>query len=485
MLWVKMDGQGALHRQLYRALKSAIVEGRLEAGQRLPATRAFAQELGLSRNTVVQAVDQLVAEGYATGRVGSGTYVADVVPHAAIGDDSGTGGPAPRLSAAAQRLARVAAPGRTSFNPWPELLPCDFRYGEPSFAELPLDAWSRLVARRLRRMSARRLSYQAPGGAPELREALSGYLARARGVACAPDDIVVTHGSQQALDLVARVLVDPGDRVVVEDPSYSGLSLCLNAAGADIVAIPVDEDGLRVQDLDPCSDVRLACVTPSHQFPTGAVLSLPRRLALLDWAARRDAWVLEDDYDGEFRYDGRPIESLQSLDRRRRVIYTGTASKLLFPSLRIGWLAAPSALSPHLRDAKAMADTGTSTLEQFVLADFLAEGHLERYVRRARAKMALRRAALLEAVSEHLGDRARVLGADAGLHVLLQFPGLGRDDVRRLRRAGRQAGVAVYPSLPFYRDPPACAELILGYAALTEDTIRDGIRRLRQALDTL
>lgn len=486
MLWLQLDGDGSLQRQLYRALRAAILSGRLAGGTQLPSTRLLAREIGVSRNTVLLACERLIAEGYVEARERSGLYVVDTGSRAAPVEPDTAAGPAPpRLSAAARRLADAVPPGRASWSPWHEPLPYDFRYGEPSYADLPLEVWSRLLGRRARALSARRLAYQSPGGAPELREALAGYLGRARGVACAPEQIVIVHGSQQAIDLTARVLVDPGDRVVVEEPHYTGFTFCLRAAGADLVHVPVDEHGLSTDRLADVTDARLACVTPSHQYPTGAVLSLPRRLALLEWAEREAAYVLEDDYDGEFRFDGKPIDSLQSLDRGGRVLYTGTASKLLFPSLRIGWIAAPPALVPHLCDAKALADTGTPSLEQLALADFIAEGHLERHARRARSRCAARRVALLEAVAQHFGDRARILGASAGLHVLLQVPQLPADAVPPLRAAARRKGVAVYPAAPFYATPPAHAELLLGYAALAEDTIREGIARLRGALDEL
>jgi GntR family transcriptional regulator/MocR family aminotransferase len=491
MLWLQLDGEGALHRQVYRALRGAILSGRIGAGERLPGSRLLARELGISRNTVLQACEQLLAEGYATGRARSGTFVAAVLPAGAAGspasrqrakpDASGE----PALSALGRRLALAVAPGRASWSPWQEPLPFDFRYGEPSYSDLPMETWSRILGRRARRLSARRLAYQPPGGAAELREALAGYLARARGVSCSTEQIVIVHGSQQAIDLTARLLIDPGDRVVLEEPHYTGFSFCLNAVGAELSHVSVDEQGLRTDELAAIPDARLACVTPSHQYPTGAVLSLPRRLALLEWAVGRDAYVLEDDYDGEFRFDGKPIECLQALDRDGRVLYAGTASKLLFPALRIGWLVAPPALAPFFLNAKALADTGTPSLEQLALADFIREGHLERHARRARIRTAARRVALLEAVASKLGERARVLGASAGLHVLLQLPQLSAREMPRLRSACRERGVGVYPAAPFYARPPAHAELLLGYAALSELSIRTGIGRLREALDSL
>jgi GntR family transcriptional regulator/MocR family aminotransferase len=331
----------------------------------------------------------------------------------------------------------------------------------------------------------RRLSYQPPGGAPELREALADYLARARGVVCRPEQVVVVQGSQQAIDLCARLWVDPGDTAVLEDPHYRGFALALLAAGAKLAHVPVDADGLRVEALEEVAAARLVCVTPSHQFPQGGVLPLERRLALLDWARRRDAVVVEDDYDGEFRYEGRPLACLQSLDRSGRVVYVGTASKALFPALRIGWAVVPAGVAPTFTAAKAICDTGTATLEQLAFADFVREGHLERHVRRARRRYAARRRALLAALEEELGGRCEVVGTAAGLHVLLRIPSLPAPAGRRLRAACREREVGVYPAAPHYASPPHCTELLLGYAALDEDAIRSGVGRLREALDSL
>jgi GntR family transcriptional regulator/MocR family aminotransferase len=488
VLLLPLDGAGSLHRQLYRSLRGAILAGRLGAGERLPSTRGLARELGLSRNTVLAACEQLVAEGYAAPRARSGLFVADAVPVAASAArrTRARAKPVePGLSDTGKRMASAVAPGRATWSPWQKPLPYDFRYGEPTYAGLPLDTWARLLGRRARRLSVRRLAYQAPGGATELREALAGYLARARGVVCAPEQIVIVHGSQQALDLATRLLVDPGATVVLEEPHYTGFSLCAKAAGASLVHVPVDDQGLRTDELAKVSAAKLAFVTPSHQYPAGAVLSLPRRLALLDWAARAGAYVLEDDYDGEFRFDGKPIECLQALDRDGRVIYVGTASKLLFPSLRIGWVVAPESLAPSFQNAKALADTGTPSLEQLALADFIAEGHFERHARRARARTAKLRAALLGALDDELGERARVRGASAGLHVLLELPRIDARKTSRLREECRRRGVGVYSAAPFYARPPSRAELLLGYASLDERKIREGVRRLRRALDAL
>jgi GntR family transcriptional regulator/MocR family aminotransferase len=487
MLVLSLDGEGPLNRQVYAALRAAILSGRLRPGARLASTRALARELALSRNTVLHAFEQLVAEGYAEAREGSGTFVAESLPKRPSGprrSGVAAGSAAPRLSGTGRRIAELSQrPIR--WNLPRESLRYDFRYGEPAYHDLPLETWSRLLGRRARRLSVRRLAYQAPGGAPELRESLADYLARARGVVCQPEQLMIVQGSQQAIDLCVRLLIDPGEVGVLEEPHYTGFSLCLAAAGAKVAHVPVDEDGLRVDELARVGSARLVCVTPSHQFPTGGVLPIARRLALLAWSQQRGAFVLEDDYDGEFRYQGRPLACLQSLDRGGRVLYVGTASKVLFPALRIGWLVVPPGLVDVFRDAKAIADTGTATLEQLAFADLVSEGHLERHVRRIRKRHAARRAALLEAVERQLGERAQVVGTAAGIHVLLRLADLSARLVTRLRAECRARGVGVYPAAPFYARPPRRAELLLGYASLSEREIGVGIRRLAEAVDLL
>ncbi len=490
MAQLALDGEGSLQRQLYRSLRAAILDGEPGPGRRLPATRVLAGDVGVSRNTVLQAYDQLLAEGYLTARGGSGTYVADTLPDERVavgqlagggrGRDSAAPPRAPRLSLAAQRMLDVVPRGM-SWNLRTVPLPYDFRYGAPAFGDLPLETWWRIMGRRARHLSARRLSYSKPGGAPELREALAAYLRRARGVVCSPEQVIVVHGTQQAIDLTIRMLVDPGDRVIVEDPHYPGIAFNAAAAGAELVGVPVDDDGLCVDRLDAAAPARLVCVTPSHQFPTGGVLPLARRLELLRFAEREDALILEDDYDSEFRFDGRPIESLQGLDQNGRVLYAGTASKLLFPSLRLGWLVVPAPLRRPFLHAQALADTGSATLEQLALADFIEDGHLERHVRRSRTRNGARRAALLEALATHFGERAIVSGTDAGLHVMLWLPELAAAHVPALCDEARARGVGVYEVTGFYRQPPKEAALLLGYATLIEKAIGDGVARLAEA----
>jgi len=492
-VWLALEGEGPLHRRTYRALRTAILSGVLPRGRRLPSSRALARDLGVSRNTVLAAYEQLAAEGYAAPRAGSGTYVAARLPDEApeprpAGAARAPAAAAPvhvRGSAWLARLRRAAPRPGLSWRLGRERLEIDFRYGDPAYADLPITAWCRALGRRARRARIAELAYAPPGGAPELRRALAAYLARARGVACTPDEIVVTYGTQQAIDLVGRALVDPGDRVAVEEPGYGGIAVALEAAGARLVPVPVDDDGFDVARLARLAPVRLVCVTPSHQFPGGAVLPLARRLELLGYARSRRALVFEDDYDSEYRYAGRPVECLQGLDGDGRVLYAGSASKLLFPALRIGWLVVPGALADAFRLAKAACDTGSASLEQLALADFIESGELERHARRTRLRNALRRAALLEALRARLGAAAVVGGTDAGLHVVLWLPDLPASQATALRQRCRAAGVGLHPVAPYYRTPPERAGFVMGYAALSEERIREGVARLAACVEDL
>ena len=491
-MFVNLDGPGALYQQLYQSLRGAILAGQLVPGARLPATRALARELGVSRNTVLLAYEQLLAEGYALGQAGSGTYVAASLPDAmlttaqAAPEVVDASEPArPRLSAYGLHVSThspILLPGD---EPRPASVRYDFRYGLPAVEELPHEIWRRLLARRARSASLRSLRYGPPEGYGPLREAIADYLRRSRAVVCDPDQIVVVNGSQQALDLAARVLLDPGDRVVLEEPHYLGARQVFLAAGAELLSGPVDNEGLNVKALPSAgADARLAYVTPSHQFPTGAIMSLARRLALLAWAEQNEAYVIEDDYDSEYRYEGRPVEAVQGLDRSGRVIYVGTFSKVLFPALRLGYVVLPRPLIQPFLAAKWLTDRHTSTLEQEMLTDFICEGHFERHLRRSRTRNAARRAALLEALNTHLGSRISIAGSNAGIHLLvwLHDAGLEQDD---LIEKAAQAGVGLYPVSPYYVTPPSSPGLLLGYAAMTEVEIRDGIERLAKVLDRM
>jgi GntR family transcriptional regulator/MocR family aminotransferase len=358
----------------------------------------------------------------------------------------------------------------------PRGLRYDFRYGLPAVEHFPHETWRRLLARRARAISLRTLWYGPAVGFAPLREAIAAHLRAARGVVATADQVVVVSGSQQALDLTARLLIDEGDRVVVEEPSYESARQIFLAAGARLLPCAVDEAGLDVTLLPP--RVRLAYVTPSHQFPTGAVLSLARRLELLRWAEKTGAHVLEDDYDSEFHYEGRPLAAVQGLDRSGRVLYVGTFSKVLFPSLRIGYLVVPLALVPALAAVRWLADCHSPNFEQEVLADFMAEGHFERHLRRSRARNAGLRTALLEAFHEAFGDQVEITGANAGIHMVAWLRGVPASDFVDLRSRAAKRGVGVYSVEPYYMRPPRETGLLVGYGSLNEREIRAGVRVL-------
>lgn len=467
---------GPLFRQIYGGLRQAILSGRLRAGDRLPSTREMADELGISRTVVLLAYDQLLAEGFATARAGSGTYVSEGLNGSA--PDHPERSASLRLSrygrAAAHAAAGVDFPGRR-----PAPLRYDFAYGGRGDIEaFPFAMWRRIMLRHMRKAPVRELDYGIAAGSSALREAIAVHLRRSRAVLCDSSQVIVVNGSQQALDLIARVLVEPGNRVVIEEPQYQGTREIFRTAGARLHPVAVDRDGLDPHKLP--KRARLAFVTPSHQFPTGAILPLPRRLALLDWARREHAVLVEDDYDGEFRYDGQPLESLQGLDREGRVIYIGTFSRTVFSALRIGYLIAPKPLIAAFTSAKWLCDRHTATLEQETLADFISSGMYERHLRQLRRRNSARRAALLDAIRNYMGDDVEVAGDGAGTHVVL-LPYLPVSEKEIIARAASRA-VGVYGMSRYYLTRPRHAALMLGYSSIPEQKIPEGIRRLALAL---
>ena len=488
---LQLDQQGPLYAQLYRALRSQILEGSLPPGTRVSATRALATELGLSRNVVMLAYEQLLAEGYLVARIGAGTFVAADLPQQFTTPSNTTGVTRAvrqmpvQLSVYVRRIEHDATASEFTWAPRQTPLPYDFRYGRPSVVDFPHETWCRVLARRARRASIRDLDYGPPEGLPSLRETIADYLARARAVRCTPEQVVILNGSQQAFDLTARVLIDPGNPVVLEEPQYRAARVVMQAAGATIRTIPVDEQGLCTGQLTAKGKgSKLIIVTPSHQFPTGAVMPLARRLELLAWSERESVFIIEDDYDSEYRYTGRPIEALQALDSHGSVLYAGTFSKVMFPALRLGYLVVPEPLVQPVRTVKALLDTGSPSLPQLALVDFIQAGLFERHLHRLRMRNAARRAALLEAIDRYLGRQAEVSGVDAGLHVLLWLPQVLQRNVVNLRKRAEQLGVGVYSVTPFYSTPPPQAGLLLGYASLSEKDIIEGVRRLATVLTT-
>jgi GntR family transcriptional regulator/MocR family aminotransferase len=484
-MFLKLDGKGYLHQRLYRAIRVAILDGRLPPGTRLPSTRELASDLGLSRNVAVLAFRQLLHEGYVDARTGSGTYVSATVPDRVMApwNARGSGAAPPPRRALSSRARRVQAlgplppPGRHRPG-----LRYDFQYGLPSLSDFPHDVWSRIVSRRARSISLNMLRYGRAMGYGPLRKAIASHAARARGVAATPEQVIVVNGTQQALDLIAQLLVEPGDAVVVEEPCYQAARQVFAAAGATLLPVPVDERGLDTSRLPESVGVRLAYVTPSHQFPLGGILPLERRQELLRWARRAGAYIVEDDYDSEFRYDGAPVEAVQGLDRDGRVLYVGTFSKVLSPSLRIGYLIVPGSLAAAIASIRFLSDCHSPTFEQTVLADFIAEGHFDRHLRRSRERNKARRKALLESLRAHLGEAVEIAGASAGVHLVLWLRNETPGKLESLLSRAAARGVGIYPIEPYYLNPPPRAGLLLGYANLDESDIRDGVGLLAQVL---
>jgi len=481
--WISLDPSGApLYRQLYDGVRGAILSGLLPAGTRLPSTRTLAAELGVSRTTVVTAFEQLLAEGYLDGRVGSGTFVAKSLPEELLSvreraeREPGPTGSGHRLSGRGTLLAATpttAVRDRGS--------PRAFRPGVPALDEFPDAVWRRIAARVWRRPSGGLLGYGDPAGYRPLREAIAGYLGASRAVRCVPEQVIVVSGSQQALDLAARVLLDPGDAVWIEDPGYMGARGALSGAGARLVPVPVDGEGLDVKEgIEREPEARLVCVTPSHQYPLGVTMSLSRRLELLGWANRSGAWVVEDDYDSEYRYTGRPLEALQGLDTEGSVLYVGTFSKVLFPALRLGYLVVPPDLTDAFVAARELTDRHPPTVDQAILADFIAEGHFLRHLRRMRALYAGRQAALVEEASHGLRGLLDVNPAAAGMHLVGWLPP-GEDDREASRRAA-DGGVEAPPLSLYGSVQGGRGGLMLGYAAVGEGEVRGGVRQLAAAL---
>jgi GntR family transcriptional regulator/MocR family aminotransferase len=463
---------GPLFLQVYLGLRQAILAGAFRSGEKLPSTRDAAEQLGVSRTVVLLAYDQLLAEGYAVGRAGSGTYVSREVRASQFARTSNSA----RLhlsrfgSSAASAWAKMNFPQRRTPS-----LPYDFAYGRSDLDTFPFEMWRRILLRCARKAPVSELDYGPASGKAGLREAICGHLRRSRAVACDATQVLIVNGSQQALDLIARVLIEGGDSVAIEDPCYQGTREILRAAGAHLLPVTVDRDGLDPAKLPPSA--RLAFVTPSHQFPTGTILPLSRRLALLDWAKRRNAIVIEDDYDGEFRYEGQPLESLQGLDSEGRVIYIGTFSRTVFSSLRIGYLIAPKRLVTAFTAAKWLCDRHTSTLEQETLAEFISSGLYERSLRRVRRRNTARRHTLLEAIQTHLQDRVEVTGSGAGAHVVLWPEKRAEED--SLIAAAASRGVGIYGVSPYFMKKPRRTGIMLGYSRMNETAIAEGIRRLR------
>ncbi|MBD3886174.1 PLP-dependent aminotransferase family protein [Phormidium tenue FACHB-886] len=465
-----------LYLQLYENVRRAVLTRQLTAGTRLPSTRDLATSLGVSRNTVTSAFDQLLAEGYIEGKVGAGTYVAevDVVPpaHKPVRPISDSISFPYSLS---QRGQKILALRETIFRYRHDPIRA-FRPGMPALDAFPVEVWSKLMQQHWRYAQSNLLSYGDPCGYRPLRECIAEYLRSSRAMHCEADQVIIVSGSQQALDITARVLLDPGDAVWMEDPGYIGARNVFLSAESNLVPVPIDEQGLNVEAgklKHPAA--KLVYVTPSHQFPLGYTMSLSRRLELLQWAQQSGAWIIEDDYDSEYRYQSQPLAALQGLDESGRVIYMGTFSKVLFPSLRLGYLVVPPRLVDAFAAARAISDRHSPTFEQAVLTDFITEGHFNRHLRRMRMLYAERQAALVSA-AQQLSQGLNVQPCETGMHLVGWLPE-GVDD-RSVSQQLAQQGITA-PALSTYRlEPSLQPGLVLGYAAINVETIHSAIKQM-------
>ncbi|UYG08352.1 PLP-dependent aminotransferase family protein [Halomonas sp. M4R1S46] len=454
-----------LARRLYRALRAWVQSGRLASGCRLPSSRRLARDLGVGRNSVLDAIDQLVAEGFLETRPGAGTFVADLPfgrAETPSGEAPGDAPPTAALSPRGERLLRFCAPSGGHHGAFPP--------GVPALDRFPRELWQRLLERHQRRAPEAWLDYRTQGGVTALREVLCDYLRLSRSVRCRPEQVLVVQGAQQGFELIARMLGDPGDVVWMEEPGYGGAQACFDASGLRMVPVPVDGEGLDPGRVSPGhGGPRLIYVTPSHQYPSGVTMSLSRRLALLEAAETHGAWIVEDDYDSEFRYGQRPIAALQGLTESARVIYVGTLSKVLYPGLRLGYLVLPEALVEPFRRANARLHREGQYTVQAALGEFIAAGHFSRHVRRMRdcyrARQALLRRALAPAVA-----RGLVLSeGQAGMHLVAWLDDLALEATLVARGAAN--GVTLSPLSGYYLEAPGRPGLVLGYAGARDDEI--------------
>lgn len=472
-----------LYRQLYESFRQLILTGKLLPKQRLPATRTLAKSLAISRATAVQSYEQLISEGYLQTVGGAGTYVCDFLPEDLL--HSKPIAP-PKTSYLADNLnLSTYGTSLTTDTPLysPRLaLPIEFRYGQPALDAFPLNLWRQLISRHCRH-NRLMLDYANDSlGYQPLREAIARYLVQSRAVQCNANQVLIASGSQQALALVSRILLDRGDGIALEDPGYLGARHIFLSQGAELYPVPVDCSGMLVEKLFHHSpNIKLIYVTPSHQFPTGAVLSLPRRLELLAWAEQAGVLIIEDDYDSEFRYEGQPIPALQGLGRADSVVYIGTFSKVMFPSLRIAYLVVPPRLVNVFARAKWLADRQSPLLEQYVLADFINEGHLERHIRRMKALYDGRRQALVRSLVTYLGDRVTILGENAGMHLMVRLSTNLSD--RMLVERAATVGVGLVSADRYYLNNVSAGEFVLGYSDLGVAEIEAGVQKLATVID--
>ena len=471
-----------LYQQLTNQIRHKMLEGTLKPNQKLPSSRSLAKSLTISRSTVTESYEQLESEGYLETRRGSGTYVCHQIPDDWL--NSQPIQPVTTETAVKSSLSRFGS-NLISINylevsePKNEI---SFRYGNPATEYFPIKQWQKLLADYCDNSPAL-LNYAADtAGYLPLRVEIANYVGRSRAVRCTPEQVVIVNGSQQALNLIARILLDVGDWVAMEEPGYLGARHCFLGQFAKIKPIAVNYTGLDLEALSNCQQkFKLVYVTPSHQFPTGVTMSLSERIALLQWAEKTGTLIVEDDYDSEYRYESQPIPALQGMDRSQSVIYIGTFSKIMFPALRIGYLVVPPNLISVISKAKSLCDRFCPILEQYALTDWIELGHFERHIRRMRQLYDLRRQTLIKALKQHLGERVTILGANAGIHVMVKIKTKLSDDVILQRAA--TAGIGLISARKYYLQPQNQGEFIFGYAQLDSVKINEGIKKLSRILN--
>ncbi|RZU41234.1 PLP-dependent aminotransferase family protein [Edaphobacter modestus] len=481
LLGERGEGESA-YRWLYAALRREILEGRLRPGTRLPATRDLAAEYGLSRGTIVTAFEELKAEGYIEGSVGSGTYVSKVLPEELL--EVRRNGARKEPPAKPQRKLAKYGEGVRLFPNFSSRASRAFRPNLPALDEFPVTLWAQIANRKLRRASMSMLTGCEPVGYGPLREAIAAYVSRSRGVVCTAAQVVVVSGVQEALDITARLFVDAGDRVLVEDPGYIGAARVFEAMGAKMISLGIDGQGAKLPGARQTA--KLVYITPAHQAPLGVTMSLARRLEMLEWARRAGALIFEDDYDGEYRYSGRPVPALQGLDRNGLVLFAGSFSKVLFPALRLGYLIVPEDLVDKFAAAKSILNRHAPLLEQTVLCEFIEAGHFGRHLRRMREVYSERLGVLLEEGRKQLKGVVEISEIEAGLQTVGWLaPGI---DARAVAKAGSARGVDTIPLAGFYRSAQELEQrerdgLQMGFATVAPREIRRGVEELARALE--